>query len=94
MIPRNLNWFYRNFYMKIPFTLWMNILNFKKVKYFYIWFGSVFESLAHEVNMYVCSIILYLLICILDLFVYVSQLHECTNLCLLWSEVVNYFLGQ
>jgi hypothetical protein len=80
--------------MKIPLALWMNILNLKKVKYFYIWFGLVFESLAHEVNIHVCSFILYLLICILDLFVYVSQLHEYTHLCLLWKDVVNYFLGQ
>jgi len=57
--------------MKIPFTLWMNILNFKKVKYIYIWFGLVFESLAHEVGTHVRSFLLYLLICILDLFVYV-----------------------
>jgi len=70
-------------HMKIPFTLWMNILNFKKVKYIYIKFGMVFESLAHEVNMHVCSIFLYLLICILYLFVYVTQLHECINFCLL-----------
>ena len=26
----------QNFYMKIHFTLWMNILNFNKVKYLYI----------------------------------------------------------
>jgi len=61
--------------MKIPFTLWMNILNFKKVKYFYIWFGLVFESLVHEVDMYVRSFYLYLLICVLDLFAYVTKLH-------------------
>jgi len=36
IIPINLNWFYRNFYMKIPFTVWMNILNFKNIKYIYI----------------------------------------------------------
>jgi len=36
----------------------------------------------------------YLLICFLDLFVYVTQLHVCTNLCLLCSDVVHYFLGQ
>jgi hypothetical protein len=57
---------------------WMNILNFKKVKYIYIWFGLVFESLANEVDMHVCSFLLYLLICILG-----KQLHECSNLCLL-----------
>jgi len=72
----------------------MNIMNFKKVKYIYIWFGLVFESLAHEVDMHICSFFLYLLICILDLFVYVTQLHECTNLCLLYSDVVNYSFGQ
>jgi len=33
--------------MKIPFTLWMNIMNFEKVKYIYIWFGLLFESLAY-----------------------------------------------
>jgi hypothetical protein len=44
--------------------------------------------------MYVCSFFLYLLICILDLFVYVTQLRECANLCLLCSDVVNYFLDQ
>jgi len=26
-----------------------------KFKYIYIWFGLVFESLAHEVDMHVCS---------------------------------------
>jgi len=29
--------------------------------------------------------------CILELFVFVTQVHECTNL---FYEVVNYFLGQ
>jgi hypothetical protein len=33
----------------------MNILYFKKVKYVYILFGLVFESLAHEVDVHVCS---------------------------------------
>ena len=75
--------------MKIPFIFWMNILNFKWVKYTYIWFGLLFESLAHEVDMHVYSFFLYLLICILDLFVYVTQLHECTNLYLLCSDLVN-----
>jgi len=65
--------------MKIPFTLYMN---FKKAKYIYIRFGLVFESLAHEVDIHVCSSFLYLLICILDLFVYITKLHICTNLCL------------
>jgi len=51
--------------MKIAFTL---------DKYFElqkneIWFGLVFESLAHEEDMHVCYFFLYLLICILDLFV-------------------------
>jgi hypothetical protein len=36
----------------------------QKVKYIYIWFGLVFESLAHEVDMHVCSFFLYVLICI------------------------------
>ena len=54
----------------------------------------VSESLAHEVDMQVRSFRLDLLIRILDLFVYITQLHECTNLCLLHSDVVNYFLVQ
>jgi len=54
----------------------------------------VFESLAREINTHVCSFILYLLIRILDLFVYITQLHECTNFCLLHSVMVNYFLVQ
>ena len=58
------------------------------------YFGLVFESLAHEVNMHVCSFFIYLLICILDLFVYITQLHEGTNLFLLRTDVVNYFLVQ
>jgi hypothetical protein len=38
--PKKLKWFYKNFYMKIPFIHWMNILNFKKVKYLHmIWIG-------------------------------------------------------
>ena len=36
----------------------------------------------------------YLLIHILDLFVYITQLHECTNHWLLCSDVVNNFLVQ
>jgi len=40
----------------------MNILNFKKLKYIYIWFGLVFESLAHTVDVHVRSFLLYLLI--------------------------------
>jgi len=35
-----------------------------------------------------------ILICILDLFVYITKLHECTNLCLLCSDVANCFLVQ
>ena len=58
--------------MKIPFTLRMNILNLKKVKYIYLWFGLVFENLAHEVDMHVCFFFLHLIICIQDLFVYVT----------------------
>jgi len=82
--------------MKILFTLWMNILNFQKVKYTYIRFGLIFESLSHAgyKHVCVCSILLYLLICTLDLFVYITQLHECTNVCLLHSYVVNYCLVQ
>jgi len=34
--PKKFNLVSKNFYMKIPFTLWMNILNFKKVKCIYI----------------------------------------------------------
>jgi len=80
--------------MKNSFTLWMNILDFKKVKYIYVWFGLVFESLAHEVDMHVCSFFIFLLICILDLFVYITQLREGTNLFPLCTDVVNYFLVQ
>jgi hypothetical protein len=51
----------------------------KKVKYIYIRSGLVFESLAHEVHMHVCSFF-YLLICIFDLSVYITQPQECTDL--------------
>jgi len=39
---------------------------------------------------------LYLLVLtpILDLFVYVTQLHKCTNRCLLRSDMINHFLVQ
>jgi hypothetical protein len=37
IIPRNLNLFHRNFYMKIPFILYMNILSFRKIKIIYIY---------------------------------------------------------
>jgi hypothetical protein len=57
-------------------------------------FGLLFECIAHEVDMHICSFVLYLLICILDLFLYVTQAHECEYLCLLYSDVVNYFLGH
>ena len=67
----------------------------QKVKYFYIWFGLVFESLAHEVDMHLCMFLfLNVLMCILNLLVYATRQHECTNCCLLWSDVVNYFFGQ
>jgi hypothetical protein len=54
-------------------------------------FGQFFEGLAHEFDMHICSFFLYLLICVSDLFVYVTQLHECANVSLLCSEVVNFF---
>jgi len=93
VIPKKFKLVLQKFLYENSFTLWMNILNFNQVKYIYTRSGMVFESLAHEVDMYVCSFFLYLLICIFDLFVYVTQLHECTNLCLLCSDMVNYFLG-
>jgi len=63
----------------------------QKVKYICIWSGFVFESLAHEVDMHACSFF-YVLICILYLFVYITQLLQCINLCLLRSNVLNYFI--
>jgi hypothetical protein len=47
-----------------------NMLNFKTVKV--IWIGLVFENVALEVDMHVHSFFLYLLIFILDLFVYIA----------------------
>ena len=44
--------------MKIPSILWMNILNFKKVKFIYICSKLVLESLAHKVDIH---ILIYLL---------------------------------
>jgi len=59
--PKNLKWFHKYFYMKIPFIPWMNILNFTKVKFLHmIWidigkffFGivcsfSLFTNLYHK----------------------------------------------
>ena len=54
IILRNWNWFYRHYCMKIPFILWMNILNFKKVKFIYIWSKVVFESLSHKIDIHLC----------------------------------------
>jgi len=57
-----------------------------------IWIGILKFSTRSR---FACMFLFFnLLICILDLFVYVTQLHECTNLCLLRSNVVNYFLVQ
>jgi len=92
-IPKKFKLVLEKFLYENSFIIWMNILNFNKVKYIYTWSGMVFESLAHEFNMYVCSFLLYLLSHILNLFVYVTQLHVCTNICLLCSDMVNHFLG-
>jgi len=54
----------------------------------------LFEGFANEINMHVRSIFLYPLIRMLDLFMYITQLHECTNFCLLRNVVVNHFLVQ
>jgi hypothetical protein len=54
-----LNWLYINVYMKFPFILWMNILNFKKVKFIYIWSKLVFESLAHKTDIHLCFLFFY-----------------------------------
>ena len=35
--------------MKIPFIFQMNILNFKKIKFIYIWSKLVLESVAHNI---------------------------------------------
>jgi len=81
--------------MKIPSILWMNILNFKeKVKFIYICSKLIFESLARKVDIHKRFFFLKLLKCILDLFVYIMELQECTNLYLLCSDVVNYFFVQ
>jgi len=45
--PKKFKLVLQKFLYEIPFTLWMNIMNFKKVKYIYIWLGLVFESLAY-----------------------------------------------
>jgi hypothetical protein len=42
----------------------------------------------------VCYFLLCLLICIFDMFVYITKPYECTNLRLLRSDAVNYFLVQ
>jgi hypothetical protein len=55
MIPWNLNRFYRIFYVKVPFTPWANILNFKNIIYIYVGFGLLFEGLPYQVDMQVCS---------------------------------------
>jgi len=34
--PKKYKLILQNLYMKIPFILWMNILNFKKVKFIYL----------------------------------------------------------
>jgi hypothetical protein len=52
-------------------------LELKNVKYIYIGFGMLFENLAHEYDIHVCSFFDYLLICVLNLFLYVTQPHEC-----------------
>jgi len=68
----------------------MNILNFKKIIFIYIWSKLVFESLAHKIDIDLCFFFLLLLICILDRVVYIMKLHECTTLHRLCSDVVNF----
>ena len=89
IIPRNLNCYYRNFCLKIPFTLWMNILNFQKKSNIFTYDLKWYLKVQHRksISMYV-RLFPYLLICIFDLSVYVTQLHKCTNLRLLRSEVM------
>jgi len=57
--------------MKAPFVLWMNILNFKKVKFIYICSKLVFECLAHQTDIHLSFVFIKLLNCILARVVYV-----------------------
>jgi len=58
--PRNLKWFYKKFYVKMLFIPWMNISNFKKVKYLHmIW--------IHMGKFWHYVLFLFLLICIIYL---------------------------
>ena len=45
--------------MKIPFILWMNIWNFKEVKFIYVWSKFVFESLANKIDS-ILDLVLYI----------------------------------
>ena len=68
--------------MIIPFTLWINILNFKNLNIFTYdvdWYLKVEH--AKSTWMYV-PFLIYLLICILDLFVYIIKPYERTSLSL------------
>ena len=53
--------------MKIPFILEMNILNFRKIKFIYIWSKLVFESLAYKMDIH-----LYLIYSLNTCLVFVS----------------------
>ena len=85
---KNLKRFYENFYMKTPFIIWINTLNFKKVK-----IGQIYESFGTNI----CFP--YVPICLIYLFVYIfiilSNLDcvETSNIVLGHMIVVHFCVG-
>jgi len=50
--PKKFKLILQKFLYEIPFILWMNILNFKKVKFICICSKIVFESLPHKIDIH------------------------------------------
>ena len=85
--------------MNIHFLLWMNILNFKKVKFISIRSKLVFERLAYKVGMYIYThthtrfFFCLTTTSILDLSVYTMYPHDCTSLyALQWCSCNVYII--
>ena len=77
--------------MKIPFILWMIVLNFKKLNIFTYDLDWYLKVLAHEVDMHVCS---FFSLSTNLRFRSLCMLHNYMSLYLLCSDVVNYFFLQ
>ena len=85
--PKKFKLILQKLFSENSFYSWDEYFELQKVKLICIIFGS----LAHKIDIHLCFFFLELQLCILDLVLYITWLHECTDLYLLCRHVLIMF---